>query len=272
MQQADHMAGEAHVPIPKIELSGVTQIFQQPGGSVFRALDDIRVRVAPGRFVSVIGPSGCGKSTLFNIIAGLLEPTEGAVIIDGKDATGMVGAVGYMLQKDLLFPWRTVLDNIVLGLEVRGVNKSVARDYAMPFLERYGLGGFEQAFPGMLSGGMRQRAALLRTLLYDSEIILLDEPFGALDAQTRGRMQEWLLQIWQDFAKTVIFVTHDVEEAVYLSDDIYVMSARPGRVKARLDVALPRPRPREIMLERPFMLLKEECLTLLGHFEEHATA
>jgi ABC-type nitrate/sulfonate/bicarbonate transport system ATPase subunit len=260
------------MPIPKIEVSGVTQDFLRPGGALFRALDRIHIRVEEGRFVSLIGPSGCGKSTIFNIIAGLQEPTEGAVIIDGRDATGMVGAVGYMLQKDLLFPWRTVLDNIVLGLEVRRVSNRSARDYAAPFLKKYGLGGFENAFPSMLSGGMRQRAALLRTLLYDSEIVLLDEPFGALDAQTRARMQEWLLQIWQDFSKTVIFVTHDVEEAVYLSDEIYIMSARPGRVKARLDVPLARPRPREITLERPFMLLKEECLALLGHFEEHATA
>jgi len=260
------------MPISKIELSGVSQQFKKPDGTVFHALENVTIRVEAGKFISLIGPSGCGKSTIFNIIAGLQQPSRGAVIINSKDATGMVGGVGYMLQKDLLFPWRTVLDNIVLGLEVRGVSNREAREYALPFLHKYGLGGFEHAYPGALSGGMRQRAALLRTLLYDSEVILLDEPFGALDAQTRSRMQEWLLQIWHDFRKTVIFVTHDVEEAVYLSDEIYVLAARPGRVKARLEVPIARPRPREVTLERPFMLIKEQCLKLLGQFEEHVEA
>jgi ABC-type nitrate/sulfonate/bicarbonate transport system ATPase subunit len=254
--------------IPKIELSSVSQSFTKPDGTVFIALQNVSVRVAPGTFVSIIGPSGCGKSTIFNIIAGLQQPTRGAVVIDGKDATGMVGMVGYMLQKDLLFPWRTVLDNVVLGMEIRGVPKREARAHALPILHKYGLGGFEHAYPSALSGGMRQRAALMRTLLHDGEVILLDEPFGALDAQTRARMQEWLLQIWSDFKKTVIFVTHDVEEAVYLSDEIYVMEARPGRTKARLRVPLPRPRPRSLALDRSFALLKEECLSLLGHFDE----
>jgi ABC-type nitrate/sulfonate/bicarbonate transport system ATPase subunit len=262
------------ISLPKIELSGVSQEFIKPDGSLFRALENLTIRVAPGKFVSLIGPSGCGKTTIFNIIAGLQQPTRGGVIINGRDATGMVGGVGYMLQKDLLFPWRTVLDNIVLGLEVRGVSNREAREYALPFLQRYGLGGFEHAYPSALSGGMRQRAALLRTLLYDSEVILLDEPFGALDAQTRSRMQEWLLQIWQDFGKTVIFVTHDVEEAVYLSDEIYVMAARPGRVVAQLPVSITRPRPREIVLGREFMRIKEECLKLLNQheLEQHAEA
>ena len=260
------------MPTPKIELSGVSQEFEKPDGTVFHALDNLTIRVDAGRFVSLIGPSGGGKSTIFNIIAGLQQPSRGGVIINGRDATGMVGGVGYMLQKDLLFPWRTVLDNIVLGLEVRGVSSQEARAYALPFLHKYGLGGFEHAYPSALSGGMRQRAALLRTLLYDSEVILLDEPFGALDAQTRSRMQEWLLQIWQDFGKTVIFVTHDVEEAVYLSDEIYVMAARPGRVIAHLPVPIERPRPREITLGRTFMRLKEDCLNLLNSFEQHAEA
>lgn len=251
----------------KVELSGVSQQFTRTGADVFTALEKVTIRIEAGRFVSLIGPSGCGKSTIFNIVAGLQQPTEGEVIINGRESTGMVGAVGYMLQKDLLFPWRTVLENIVLGMEVRGVTRKQARDYALPFLEKYGLGGFADAYPQALSGGMRQRAALLRTLLFDSEVILLDEPFGALDAQTRSHMQEWLLQIWQDFQKTVIFVTHDVEEAVYLSDEIYVMAARPGRVISHIDVPLERPRPRSIAMSREFREMKSECLNLLGHFE-----
>jgi len=252
---------------PKIELRAVRHSFLRPDGSVFTALGGVDLAVAPGTFVSLIGPSGCGKSTIFNAVAGLLTPSDGVVVIDGQDATGTIGRVGYMLQKDLLLPWRTVLDNIILGLEIRGASVREARDYALPYLHRYGLGGFENAYPASLSGGMRQRAALLRTLLFDSEIVLLDEPFGALDAQTRARMQEWLLQIWQDFRKTVIFVTHDVEEAVYLSDVIHVMAARPGRIVATLDVPLRRPRPRSLSLTPEFAAIKERCLALLGHDE-----
>jgi ABC-type nitrate/sulfonate/bicarbonate transport system ATPase subunit len=250
---------------PKVELRSVRQSFRRPDGTEFVALEGVDLAIAPGTFVSLIGPSGCGKSTIFNAMAGLLTPTGGVIVIDGQDATGTIGRVGYMLQKDLLLPWRTVLDNVILGLEIRGASRREARAYVLPYLHRYGLGGFENAYPSALSGGMRQRAALLRTLLFDTEIVLLDEPFGALDAQTRSRMQEWLLQIWQDFRKTVVFVTHDVEEAVYLSDTIYVMAARPGRVVAKLEVPLRRPRPRSIVLSTDFVALKERCLDLLGH-------
>src|SRR5262249_24957287 len=147
-------------------------------GRTFTALAPVDISVAPGRFVSLIGPSGCGKSTIFNIVAGLQAPTTGRVLIDGEDATGTIGQVGYMLQKDLLLPWRTVLDNVALGMEIRGAPIAEARDRAMPMLKRYGLGGFEHQYPNALSGGMRQRAALLRTLLMDMDLVLLDEPFG----------------------------------------------------------------------------------------------
>ena len=228
------------------------------------AVEDISLRIATTRFVSIIGPSGCGKSTLFNIIAGLTRPTAGAVLLDGYEITGMVGFVGYMLQKDLLLPWRTVLDNVILGMELQRIPKPVARQRALPYLNRYGLGGFERRYPAVLSGGMRQRAALLRTLLYDSEMILLDEPFGALDAQTRAHMQQWLLQIWADFQKTVVFVSHDVDEAVYLSDEIFVMSARPGRIKETITVPLGRPRSPAIIHDGKFIDIKRRCLELLG--------
>ncbi|HEY1362026.1 MAG TPA: ABC transporter ATP-binding protein, partial [Xanthobacteraceae bacterium] len=198
---------------PKLDVDRVSKAFATPGG-MFEALAPVTLAIPQGRFVSLIGPSGCGKTTIFNIIAGLLEPSGGEVRIDGIDATGSIGRVGYMLQKDLLLPWRNVLDNVILGMEIQGVPRNAARQRALPLLERYGLGGFEHLYPNALSGGMRQRAALLRTLLFDTDLILLDEPFGALDAQTKLQMQEWLMQLWSDFGKTVLFVTHDVEEAI----------------------------------------------------------
>lgn len=247
-----------------LKIEGVGVSFTTNEG-MFEALAPVDLDIACGRFISLIGPSGCGKSTLFNVIAGLMMPTKGRVVIDGEDSTGMIGHVGYMLQKDLLLPWRTVLDNVILGMEIRGVPLRVAREKARVYLQRYGLGGFEERYPSALSGGMRQRAALLRTLLLDSELVLLDEPFGALDAQTKGQMQEWLLQIWADFGKTVVFVTHDVEEAIYLSDEICIMGTRPGRIIERLDVPLPRPRPRSLVTTPEFTALKDHCLKQLGH-------
>jgi ABC-type nitrate/sulfonate/bicarbonate transport system ATPase subunit len=252
--------------VAKLELKSLTHVFNRHAHDELLAIEDISLKLPVNRFVTIIGPSGCGKSTVFNIIAGLTKPTTGSVLLDGHDVTGMVGFVGYMLQKDLLLPWRTVLDNVILGMELQNVSKPAARKRALPYLGRYGLSGFERRYPAVLSGGMRQRAALLRTLLYDSEIILLDEPFGALDAQTRAHMQQWLLQIWADFRKTVVFVTHDVDEAVYLSDEIFVMSARPGRIKERIEVPLSRPRSPAIIHEGVFRDIKRRCLDLLGHY------
>jgi ABC-type nitrate/sulfonate/bicarbonate transport system ATPase subunit len=246
----------------KLRLDQVSMTFKTPGG-VFQALAPVTLSIAPGRFVSLIGPSGCGKSTIFNIVAGLLPSTGGRVSIDGVDATGTIGRVGYMLQKDLLLPWRTVVDNVILGMEIQGLPLRQARERALPLLRRYGLAGFEYLYPNALSGGMRQRAALLRTLLFDTDLILLDEPFGALDAQTKLQMQEWLLALWSDFGKTVVFVTHDVEEAIYLSDEVHVMGTRPGRIIASMPVPIGRPRPRAVTLTPDFMAIKERCLDLL---------
>lgn len=246
----------------KLEIVHSSKTFKK-NDKEFYALQETNMSVQSGKFVSIIGPSGCGKSTLFNIIAGLLPPSTGEVLLDGKNIVGKSGCVGYMLQKDLLLPWRTILDNVILGLEIRGVRKSEARERALPMLQKYGLKGFEHHFPAELSGGMRQRAALLRTLLYDKDVILLDEPFGALDAQTRLFMQSWLLKIWSDFKKTVLFVTHDIDEAIYLSDEIYVFSHRPGRIKAKVEVDLPRPRNEETLTQTSFQHLKKELLTML---------
>jgi ABC-type nitrate/sulfonate/bicarbonate transport system ATPase subunit len=248
---------------PKLEVDGVSKEFTTPGG-VFQALAPVTLAIPQGRFVSLIGPSGCGKTTIFNVVAGLLQPTRGEVRIDGIDATGTIGRVGYMLQKDLLLPWRNVLDNVILGMEIQGVSREAARSRALPLLKRYGLGGFEYLYPNALSGGMRQRAALLRTLLFDTDLILLDEPFGALDAQTKLQMQEWLLQLWSDFGKTVLFVTHDVEEAIYLSDELHVMGTRPGRIIETIPVGLARPRVRRSALSSEFLAIKERCLKLLN--------
>jgi ABC-type nitrate/sulfonate/bicarbonate transport system ATPase subunit len=255
-------------PRPKLELRTVTHMFVRPQSSPVIALDDVTIHIPDRQFVSILGPSGCGKSTIFNIVAGLLTPSEGSVFLDGMNISGMVGFVGYMLQKDLLLPWRTVLDNVILGMELQGLSKAAAREHAMLQLQRYGLAGFERQYPAALSGGMRQRAALLRTLLYDSSLVLLDEPFGALDAQTRAQMQAWLLRIWTDFDKTVVFVTHDVEEAVYLSDQVVVMTARPGRIKAIVDVPIARPRDPGTLFAPAFTALKQRCLELLAYGNE----
>lgn len=250
------------MPDAKLVLENLSMVFHTDNQE-FTALAPLDLDIPAGRFISLIGPSGCGKSTIFNIVAGLQLPTSGRVLIDGQDATGMIGQVGYMLQKDLLLPWRTVLDNVALGMEIRGVPMAEARERAAPLLRRYGLGGFENRYPSSLSGGMRQRAALLRTLLIDMDVVLLDEPFGALDAQTKAQMQEWLLQLFQDFGRTVVFVTHDVEEAVFLSDEVYVMASRPGRVIDRMPVDLPRPRDRSIVSAPRFVAMKKYCLDLL---------
>ena len=246
----------------KLEVSDISKNFRKDGIDLL-VLKNANISIDGEKFVSIIGPSGCGKSTLFNIIAGLMPPTKGSVTSDGKNIVCKPGYVGYMLQNDMLLPWRTILDNIILGIEVRGVRHSQAVERAMPLLIKYGLNGFENHYPYELSGGMRQRAAFLRTLLYDRDILLLDEPFGALDAQTRLEMQNWLLGIWKDFRKTILFVTHDIDEAIYLSDDIYVFSQRPGTIKAKIHVNIERPRKTDDITSSEFTRLKHHLLELL---------
>ena len=218
-----------------------------------------------GSFVSIVGPSGCGKSTLFNMIAGLEAPSAGSIELHGSDISGRTGHVGYMLQKDLLAPWRTVLGNITMGAHLtRGVTREDEERVAS-LARQYGLGDFLAHYPDALSGGMRQRVALMRTLMTDHELLLLDEPFGALDAQTRFEMQRWLLDVWQSTQRTVLFVTHDVDEAIFLSDRILVMSERPGRVVLDLTIDLPRPRRTAMLTDDAFMGAKREILSLLHH-------
>ncbi len=227
------------------------------------ALVPTSLSLSPGEFVSLVGPSGCGKSTLFNIVSGLIPPDSGKIKIDGSDVTGTSGNVGYMLQKDLLVPWRSVVDNITLGAALTRGAKQADRDEAIEFARRYGLGDFLDHYPHALSGGMRQRVALMRTLATRHDVLLLDEPFGALDAQTRLEMQQWLLAVWAETQRTVLFVTHDVDESIFLSDRILVMSPRPGRIVAELVVELPRPRTLHQMTEPAFVAVKRDILTLL---------
>lgn len=247
----------------ELEVKQCSKYFKKNGRD-FCAVRPITMHVTSGRFISIIGPSGCGKSTLFNMVAGLEKPSSGEILLNGDSIVGETGHVGYMLQKDLLLPWRTILDNVIIALEIRGIPRSQARARALPMLRKYGLGGFEYVHPDALSGGMRQRAGLIRTLLDDKPVILFDEPFGALDAQTRFQMQNWLLKIWNEFKKTVLFVTHDIDEAIYLSDEIYVMTKRPGQIKTQVDVDLPRPRQAATMVEPAFLKLKKELLSLLN--------
>ncbi|MDA0987611.1 MAG: ABC transporter ATP-binding protein [Chloroflexi bacterium] len=262
---AEHTPGEGpriELAKPKIELDGIGKDFVVDRNAL-PVLRDVDLSVHEGEFVSIIGPSGCGKSTILNIIAGLDEPTRGEVRTDGRPSARRLGAIGYMHQKDLLLPWRTVLDNAILGLELQGKPKSQSRSRALELMDSFGLKGFEKNYPALLSGGMRQRVAFLRTVLADHQVILLDEPFGALDAMTRANMQEWLLQLWESWGKTVILVTHDVEEAVLLSDRVYVLTARPGRVKMELSVDLPRPRRYEMVTEESFVKMKAGIIAAL---------
>jgi NitT/TauT family transport system ATP-binding protein len=226
-------------------------------------LDGVSLAVAPGEFVAVVGPSGCGKSTLFDVVAGLEPPDAGRVLVDGAEATGRTDAFAYMPQQDLLFPWRSVLDNTTLGLEVAGVRRRAARERARPLFAEFGLDGFEGARPDELSGGMRQRAALLRTVVQERPVLLLDEPFGALDALTRTEMQLWLSRMHTRFAWTVVLVTHDVREAVLLADRVVVLAPRPTSVRRVVPVDLPRPRDLSVLTDPRFAAAEAELLGAL---------
>src|SRR3978361_683903 len=221
----------------QLALRNIRKSFSNKQGTV-DVLGGLTFDILERDFVSIIGPSGCGKTTVFNIIAGLIEPDEGALLYRGQSIASLRGRVGYMMQKDLLFPWRTVLGNVLLGLETRGVDRDEAEGKAREYLKGFGLAGFENAYPKTLSGGMRQRVALIRTLIMDPDILLLDEPFSALDYQTRLYLEGVLMEAVETFHKTVVLVTHDIDEAVALSKRVVGLGGRPSQVKKIYDIEI----------------------------------
>jgi ABC-type nitrate/sulfonate/bicarbonate transport system ATPase subunit len=230
-------------------------------GREFPVLEDVSVALRRGDVVTIVGPSGCGKSTLLAVGAGLRLPSAGSVLVNGEHATGRPGLVGMMLQHDELFPWRTVLENVVLGPEILGGDRRERVQRAHELIDFAGLGGFADHYPSALSGGMRQRVAFLRTLMLDRSVVLLDEPFGALDAITRAEMQEWLLRLWDEFALTLLLVTHDVDEAIFLSDRVLVVNGRPATITLEEEVPFARPRDYEQVVADPrFGALKSRVL------------
>ncbi len=243
----------------KIRAIDLTKIYKNNESEIV-ALDNLNLSVNENEFVVIVGPSGCGKSTFLRIVAGFEKPTQGKVLLDGKEIIGPGPDRGFVFQEPVLYPWRTVLDNITFGLEVQGVKKDEARKIAMKYIKIIGLEGFENAYPYSLSGGMKQRVEIARALAYNPEVLLMDEPFGALDAQTRKIMQGELIRVWERLKKTVIFVTHSVIEAVYLADRIVVMTARPGKVKSIIKVGLPRPRS---YTGEKFLKIREKVLKYL---------
>ena len=240
----------------------VKRITKTLGGLL--TLKEIDIQVGNQTFVGILGPSGCGKSTLFNIISGLMQPDQGCVWIDGEDVTGCTGRVSYMQQKDLLLPSRNVLDNISIPLLLRGMSKKTAGEESRKHLATFGLEGFENYYPSQLSGGMRQRAALLRTHLFSSDIWLLDEPFASLDAITKRQMQAWLIEVYKQLHPTVLFITHDVDEALYLCDRIYVLSECPTIVKLVVEVPFSRPLHNRTITDPQYGIIRDRILESLA--------
>jgi len=243
--------------VPKLEARDVSLDYMQPrSGGRLRALDRVNLTVEDGEFVSIVGPSGCGKTTFLSVVDGLLPATSGRVLVDGVEVARPGPDRAVVFQDASLLPWRTALDNVGYGLECNGAGRRQAREHAEKFVALVGLQGFEHNYPYELSGGMQQRVNLARALAVDPEILLLDEPFAALDAQTRETMQQELLRIWNETRKTAVFITHDIVEAVYLADRVIVFTARPGRVKEILKVDIPRPRDLRVKRDQRFLELE----------------
>jgi NitT/TauT family transport system ATP-binding protein len=248
-----------------IEIRGLSKTFGAPGAGGVLALKNIDCTIAKGSFVSVVGPSGCGKSTLLRIVAGLLDYSQGTITMDGQPIRGTRKDVGVVFQNAILLPWRTILDNVMLPAEVQGLNLKAARERAMHLLHMVRLDGFEHKLPRQLSGGMQQRASIARALLHDPKILLMDEPFGALDAMTREQMNLELQRIWQESGKTVILITHSIPEAIFLGDVVFVMTARPGSLERVIRVDVPRPRTMDAMGTPAFAKVAHEIRGIFEH-------
>jgi NitT/TauT family transport system ATP-binding protein len=240
------------------------------GADRFEAVQNVQFNIRSGEFICILGPSGCGKSTLLGALAGHLQPSGGQLLVDGKPVGGPGPDRGMVFQQHTLFPWRNVIDNVAFGLKMRGVNRSQRLQQAHEILQLVGLQGFERRWPSQLSGGMQQRVEIARVLINHPSLLLMDEPFGALDAQCRMEMQQLLLEIWGRIRTTVVFVTHDIDEAIFLADRILVMSPRPGRIIEDLRVDFARPRDAEVVTTPEFMHLKRHCLELLRHEQGRA--
>lgn len=243
-----------------LEVKGVSKSFD--GEEIIR---DISLNLQEGEIVSLLGVSGGGKTTLFNLIAGLTVPDEGNIYLQGEDVTGKPGNVSYMLQKDLLLPYRTILDNVALPLTVRGMKKSEAREKAAGYFEEFGLVGAEMKYPSEVSGGMKQRAALLRTYLFSEKVALLDEPFSALDMLTKASVHEWYLDVMEKIKLSTLFITHDIDEAILLSDRIYLLTGKPGTLTKEIVIKEPKPRKKDFNLSENFLQYKKEIISHLGN-------
>jgi NitT/TauT family transport system ATP-binding protein len=251
LKRANEGSAELDPASAILVVDNITKRFETPDG-VLTALDDVSLNVAPGEFLGVIGPSGCGKSTLFNVIGGLVDGYDGRVTVAGETVNGPHASIGMVFQEESTFPWRTVLDNVAFPLEVAGLAKAERYDKARHFVSLVGLDGFERRYPAELSGGMRQRVSMARTLASQPKILLMDEPFASLDEQTRLLLGDKVLQIQQELRQTTLLITHNITEAVQLSDRILVMTYRPGKVKRIVDIDLPRPRTSEIVSSEAF--------------------
>jgi len=258
----------------RIELGGVTKRFLTPSGELFTAIRDVDLVVEPGQFCAVVGPTGCGKSTTLGLVSGLERPSAGTVAVGGELVDGIPDGISFVFQADALMPWKTVLANVALGPTFRGVRKKQAQADAREWLRRVGLEGFEDRHPHQLSGGMRKRVALAAALINEPSILLMDEPFGALDVQTKAIMSNELLALWEQTRPSVLFITHDLEEAIALSDRVVVMTAGPGSIKAVYDIDLPRPRGavQEIRFEPHFLELQQQIWESLRDEVERAYA
>ncbi len=249
--------------MPELQATDIEMEYERRDGTWVRAIDNITMSIDPGEFVSIVGPSGCGKTTFLKIVNGLLNPTAGEILVRGRPLSQNSGDRAMVFQEASLFPWFSVVRNVGYGLECRKVSRADAAKRAQPFIDMVGLAGFEKHYPYELSGGMQQRANLARALVVDPAVLLMDEPFASLDAQTREMMQAELLDIWSQTSKTVLFITHQINEAIYLSDRVIVMSARPGRILADIRIDLPRPRGLEIKRNERFLRYEDDIWALI---------